>query len=95
MHRLCNTPFGWIITETFPIQNNISVCNLTIVHISEDDQLKKFWELEQVKSTPQYPSDDMACEALFEKDIHISENGQFVAKFPLKCSPQPNLKIDE
>nr|CAI5829830.1 unnamed protein product [Callosobruchus analis] len=47
MPSLRNTQFGWIITGTIPIQNNISVCNLATVHISEDDQLKKFWELEE------------------------------------------------
>nr|CAI5858315.1 unnamed protein product [Callosobruchus analis] len=73
MPSLRNTQFGWIITGTIPIQNNISVCNLATVHISEDDQLKKFWELEEVKSIPQYSSDDMACEALFKKDTHRLE----------------------
>nr|CAI5855510.1 unnamed protein product [Callosobruchus analis] len=76
-----------LLSGTIPIQNNISVCNLATVHISEDDQLKKFWELEEVKSIPQYSSDDMACEALFKKDTHRLENGQFVEnqkKQPLK-----------
>ncbi|VEN50686.1 unnamed protein product [Callosobruchus maculatus] len=85
---LYNTQFGWIVTGNIPIQNNISVCNLTTVHIPEDDQLKKFWELEELKNTPLKSADDLECEALFEKDTSRSENGQFVVKFPLKYSPQ-------
>nr|CAI5841723.1 unnamed protein product [Callosobruchus analis] len=65
-----------------------TLCNLAKVQIPEDEQLRKFWEQEDIK--PQEPlmtKDEQVCEVLFKENTYKAENGQFVVKFPLKCSP--------
>nr|CAI5837878.1 unnamed protein product [Callosobruchus analis] len=37
MPTLRNIKFGWIITGTIPLSNNLSLCNLSKVHIPEDE----------------------------------------------------------
>ncbi|XP_057662250.1 uncharacterized protein LOC130897427 [Diorhabda carinulata] len=88
-NMLVNTVFGWIVTGALPIDNNKTImCNLSS-HIPEDDQLKKFWEIEEIKGSNQFLSqDDIVCESLFNENTFRIENGQFVVKFPLKQSPE-------
>ncbi|XP_056645122.1 uncharacterized protein LOC130450640 [Diorhabda sublineata] len=88
-NMLVNTVFGWIVTGALPIDNNKTImCNLSS-HIPEYDQLKKFWEIEEIKGSNQFLSqDDIVCESLFNGNTFRIENGQFVVKFPLKQSPE-------
>nr|CAH7731761.1 unnamed protein product [Callosobruchus chinensis] len=88
MPTLRNTRFGWILTGTIPLSNNLSLCNFAKVNVPEDEQLTKFWELENVKHEhPLMSKEDMICESLFKKDTFRLDNGQFVVKLPLKHSP--------
>lgn len=89
-NMLINTVFGWIVTGALPIDTNkIMMCNFSKIHIPEDDQLKKFWEIEEIKGSNQFLSqDDIECESLFNANTFRVENGQFVVKFPLKQSPE-------
>lgn len=87
---LQNTHFGYIVTGILPFPvaiNSTSICNFSKIHIPEDDQLKKFWELEEVKITLPLTKDDSECEIQFENDTFRDKQGQFVVKFPLKHSP--------
>ncbi|XP_072400545.1 uncharacterized protein [Diabrotica undecimpunctata] len=85
---LINTQLGWVVTGTVPINSDKYVCNFIKVHIPEDDQLKKFWELEDVPTKNEFLSqDDRICESVFKQDTFRDENGQFVVKLPLKHSP--------
>lgn len=87
---LQNTQFGYIVTGILPFsvsKNSTSICNFSKVHIPEDDQLKRFWELEEVKMTLPLTKGDLECEKQFENDTFRNEQGQFVVKFPLKHSP--------
>ncbi|XP_056637714.1 uncharacterized protein LOC130445849 [Diorhabda sublineata] len=88
-NMLVNTVFEWIVTGALPIDNNKTImCNHSS-HIPEDDQLKKFWEIEEIKGSNQFLSqDDIVCESLFNENTFRIENGQFVVKFPLKQSPE-------
>ncbi|XP_056645826.1 uncharacterized protein LOC130451050 [Diorhabda sublineata] len=63
------------------------MCNLSS-HIPEDDQLKKFWDIEEIKGSNKFLSQyDIVYESLFNENTFRIENGQFVVKFPLKQSP--------
>lgn len=84
---LVNTKFGWILTGTIPLNINKFLCNFGKINIPEDEQLKKFWEIEDTQGTNQFLSQkDTICESIFERDTFRNQNGQFVVKFPLKQS---------
>lgn len=88
---LQNTQFGYIVTGCVPVDlNNSVLCNLIKTHIPEDDQLKKFWELEEVEcsSSTFLSKEQLQCEELFKNDTFRNKEGQFVVKFPLKHSPE-------
>nr|CAH7746847.1 unnamed protein product [Callosobruchus chinensis] len=85
---LRNEVFGWVVTGTAPIQTHVTLRNLAKVHIPEDKGLKKFWELEDIKPSELFVSEEeQACELLFKENTYRTENGQFVVKFHLKRSP--------
>lgn len=88
---LQNTQFGYIVTGCVPVDLNTNVlCNLLKTHVPEDDQLKKFWELEEVQcsSSTFMSKEQLQCEELFKRDTFRNREGQFVVKFPLKHSPE-------
>uniref|UniRef100_A0AAR5QI49 Peptidase aspartic putative domain-containing protein n=1 Tax=Dendroctonus ponderosae TaxID=77166 RepID=A0AAR5QI49_DENPD len=84
---LHNTHFGYIVTGNVFTNCTASICGLLKVHIPEDEQLRKFWELEEVKVSSILSKDDLECEKQFQNNTFRSKQGQFVVKFPLKYSP--------
>nr|CAH7731762.1 unnamed protein product [Callosobruchus chinensis] len=84
MPTLRNTRFGWILTGTIPLSNNLSLCNFAKVNVPEDEQLTKFWELENVKHEhPLMSKEDMICESLFKKDTFRQLAEDNSEQFPL------------
>jgi Protein of unknown function (DUF1759)/Putative peptidase (DUF1758) len=89
---LHNSKLGWVMTGTAPLYNNHStvksICNFTKIHNPEDEQLKLFWELEEVAvSNNCLTTDETQCEKLFNQDTIRNKEGQFIVKFPFKHSP--------
>lgn len=64
--------------------NQLVSCNFSKVHIVEDEQLKKFWEIEEIQSPIPYSNDDTECETHFKNTTFRNSQGQFVVKFPFK-----------
>lgn len=93
--RLVNGPylqsskFGWLLSgpiHTGYLASNQVQCNFTQ---TLDDQLKRFWEVENV---PQLGSvltkDEKFCEDLFNKTTAREPGGRFSVRIPLKESPE-------
>lgn len=62
---LQNTKFGWIVSESAPIQTSI-LQNRPI----KDKQLQNFWELESLRNVSSISSDDIKCEELFHSFMY-------------------------
>lgn len=88
---LQNTKLGWIISG--PILNTQSCikkvqCNFTQT-LELNEQLKKFWEIEEISSSKQpFSSDEILCEKLFTETTERADNGRFSVRIPLKESPK-------
>lgn len=87
---LQNTKLGWIISGPVNNINNVRInhikCNFsqTLIDFNLDDQLKRFWEIEEVtKPSTYFTPDEKFCEDLFIKTT-TRINGRFAVRMPLK-----------
>ncbi|XP_056631434.1 uncharacterized protein LOC130441674 [Diorhabda sublineata] len=76
--------FGWIISGEIPqtIANYLTRCNF-ISNSEIDNQLKKFWQIEEYENAP-VSSNDVEIEALFKTTTQRAEDGRFIVRLPLK-----------
>ncbi|XP_057656751.1 uncharacterized protein LOC130894154 [Diorhabda carinulata] len=81
---LQKTLFGWIISGEIPqtIANYLTRCNF-ISNSEIDNQLKKFWQIEEYENAP-VSSNDVEIEALFKTTTQRAEDGSFIVRLPLK-----------
>lgn len=82
-----NTEFGWILsgpTREVPITRNISTFHLKL---SLDDQLKKFFEQEEVSKERSLTQEEVACEKFYMDTYKRKEDGRFVVSLPFKVNP--------
>lgn len=94
---LCETKLGWLVSGPINscIASKVLKCNLVKVRSDCDDelncnvdqQLTKFWQLEEVGTSSPYSSEEKLCEEHFVKNTTRLGNGQFCVRIPLKCSP--------
>lgn len=48
------------------------------------DQLARFWELEEITFQKSFSAEEIACEEHFENNFARNEDGRFVVALPLK-----------
>ncbi|XP_061712824.1 uncharacterized protein LOC133521773 [Cydia pomonella] len=94
---LVNTKLGWIVSG--PVSSNTRNtkpinCNFTqsLDMPSLDNQLRRFWEIEEVqannKSHDSRSEEEIACEDHFVKTTTRLEDGRFCVQLPLKEPPE-------
>lgn len=86
---LQNSMFGWIISgPVMCLKSNIQthfICNFS--HEIQE-QLNKFWELEEVPKKPVMSQEEEACEQHFMQHTRRLEDGRFCVSLPLKMKPE-------
>ena len=73
-----NTTFGWVISggvDTKYLSANIATINSHVSTIDLSNQLRKFWELEDIESPLLEPNN--TCENLFKKSLVRLKSGKF------------------
>lgn len=93
---LQNTHLGWIISGSLPhnkhTTNKTNTTNTICCALSSslDDQLKRFWELEEVDNSKLsnniLSADDKVCEELFISTTTRDSDGRFAVRIPLRES---------
>ncbi|XP_048003054.1 uncharacterized protein LOC125239480 [Leguminivora glycinivorella] len=85
---LHETEFGWILggRNSWKIAKRPSK---SYCYFSQDiqQQLTKFWELEEVPKDKPTSNSDQYCEALFQETTQRDEDGRFCVQIPLRDSP--------
>ncbi|XP_048002758.1 uncharacterized protein LOC125239265 [Leguminivora glycinivorella] len=85
---LHETEFGWILggRNSWKITKRPSK---SYCYFSQDiqQQLTKFWELEEVPKDKPTSNSDQYCEALFQETTQRDEDGRFCVQIPLRDSP--------
>lgn len=86
-----NTVFGWVLIG--PTESNVH-SSVTSLYLSVSDPLdvtlKRFWEVEELPTTPHFSSDDRAAEDFYQATTTRSESGRFMVAIPFR-KPLPLL----
>ena len=81
-----NTIFGWILLGDVS-QTNIAVHQLTIE--SQDtleEQIKRFWEIEEVNPVPELTTAEQECDSHFQRTYTRDDTGRFMLRLPIKTN---------
>lgn len=70
-------------------QNHTSFCNHAMVITNLEEDLSKFWELEELPIDSNYTKEEENCETIFKATTYRNNDGKFVVKLPI------NDKLDE
>ena len=71
------TLFGWMISGRTP---GPPTTFFKSFHVSIDDSLRKFWELEEIPDFKKTTTEEDRCESHF-KETTILQNGRFTVRF--------------
>ena len=90
------TVFGWILTG--PLQTRLNQPPTRIVsffnEVALDDQLKRFWELEELPRRKYLTEDETCCEKLFEETTVRKDDGRYEFRLPFKPEADKTLLYD-
>lgn len=87
------TVFGWIITGRVSDRNTNSSISSFYNEVALNNQLKKFWELEEVQKKPRISDEDRYCENIFKTTTYRNEEGRFVVSLPFRREFPRTLNI--
>jgi len=83
-----NTQFGWVLSgRTTPLESTQVTSHITTFNI--DEELKKFWELEELSSPPLLSDEEIQCESHFDSTHFRTDAGRFVTCLPMKVNSIP------
>lgn len=97
---MCKSKLGWILagpmTSNDTSKNKSIRCNHITIHRNSDsisnetlnDNLMKFWEIEQIPQlASQQTDEEILCEAHFAQHTYRNKEGRFCVKLPLLTEP--------
>lgn len=85
-----NTIFGWIIVGSVPISDlGKPHCGLVSLSVSLEDNLQRFWQMEEPDPAPIEFSEQGLCELLFCNQMSRREDGRFTVPLPFRGSGVP------
>ncbi|XP_059223520.1 uncharacterized protein LOC131997138 [Stomoxys calcitrans] len=91
------TRFGWILTG--PIQTeSISVFQTTVLMANEaalDQQILRFWEMEDIPKGTYMSESDRYCEVNFCRTTRRDSSGRFVVTLPFKPEYPTEIRLGE
>lgn len=89
---LQKTKLGWILSGPISFKNSgdrKSIhCNISLDDNFLNDQLSKFWEIENICDTKFLSDEENACEAHFKQNTVCRADGHFSVSLPLKYSTE-------
>ncbi|XP_011883895.1 PREDICTED: uncharacterized protein LOC105571038 [Vollenhovia emeryi] len=90
-----NSIFGWIISGPLPAETDRSSLYLSVHHCASDlslsEDLQKFWEIEELPSSPILSPQDEQCERHFDATHSRDDGGRYIVRLPFKTPPPIDL----
>lgn len=81
---LHSTKLGWVIWPDCQLkQKPVEVCNL-VSNTSVQEQLEKFWILEDCPMEQVLTKDEQRCEEIFQNTTERAKDGKFIVTLPMK-----------
>uniref|UniRef100_A0A182PX57 DUF5641 domain-containing protein n=1 Tax=Anopheles epiroticus TaxID=199890 RepID=A0A182PX57_9DIPT len=81
---LVETVFGWLVTGELPQQLDEELpvrCNVATVAATVEDQIRKFWEIEEV-NCPKSLEDENMVESYYKETVSRNETGRYIVRLP-------------
>ncbi|KAL1448580.1 hypothetical protein WDU94_012305, partial [Cyamophila willieti] len=85
------TIFGNVLLGEVPQESDSSAVSLFVQSDPLTEELKRFWELEEVLPHKVVNPEEEACESHFLATYQRNSKGQFVVRLPFKNGPAPDL----
>lgn len=86
------TRFGWIVSgQASKIEEKQVNCHLTAADDTLNDQLKRFWEIEEVEQKRNLSVDEERAEEIFTKSLKRHSDGKFLVDLPFKENPDESF----
>ena len=83
-----NTVFGWIASGKHPESQPIHSKITSSVCVNNTFDLRKFWELEEIRPIKTETAEEIACEQHFQETTRV-ENNRFVVQMPFRADVKP------
>lgn len=84
-----NTVFGWVITG--PNGSDVAPTQVNTLHTSIDEQLRRFWEINEISSERKLTAEEQRCERHFNDTHQRNEEGRFIVRLPFKDGDPPKM----
>lgn len=81
------TILGWVVSGTTTFDDSKLLVHCSSINV--DESLQKFWEVEEIKTTPPKSPHDIYCENLFLKTIKQNNDGKFILQLPFSENAAP------
>lgn len=78
------TSLGWIVSGPINARALTREINCSVATTSSEDDLSKFWELEELNPKRKMTPDEMKCEEFYQRTHKREPNGTFTVKIPFK-----------
>lgn len=94
------TKLGWVLSgqtsagAPVPSQISVNVVN-TIYRSSLDEQLRKFWEIEEISSDRTMTHDEIYCEEHYRTTHKRDETGRFIVRLPFLQTFSQDIKLGQ
>ncbi|XP_071573946.1 uncharacterized protein [Temnothorax nylanderi] len=86
-----NSIFGWFLSGPMPMPSQSRPARIQTHHctvLSEiSDQLKRFWEIEELPQQTHLSPEEIRCEEHFVSTHSRAPNGQYIVRLPFKSGP--------
>ncbi|XP_025997408.1 uncharacterized protein LOC113005754 [Solenopsis invicta] len=79
---LQKTRLGWIVAGGSPAQNHSKIATCALTNLEQ--QIAKFWTVEEVANNTQRSIEELKCESHFIKNITRSNDGRYAVKLPFR-----------
>ncbi|XP_065366923.1 uncharacterized protein LOC135959782 [Calliphora vicina] len=87
------TVFGWIVTGKIETSTRLHSISSFYNELCLNNQLQRFWELEEVSHKHRLSDEDLHCENIYQSTTYRNEKGRFVVSLPFKREYPETLNI--
>lgn len=79
-----NTVLGWVLSGRLPIDNTSNRATIMSNHCNVENELTRFWEIEETSSKRALTVEEEKCEQHYESTVTRDNNGRLHVRLPLR-----------
>ncbi|XP_055623501.1 uncharacterized protein LOC129766925 [Toxorhynchites rutilus septentrionalis] len=88
-----NSVFGWIVSGRNSTGQSIAPASVNIATIVDlQQQMEKFWTVEEDSTSANYSVEEAACEEHFQRNVSRNSEGRYIVRLPVRNDTLFNLE---